>query len=113
MASLLIYSFDTVRETLSTKLAFRKIALLAQNLITSRLERFQTGRLVIWTPDEVDLHFGPKSTESVRFIVQSEEFWVRVLLFADIVGPSLTVMFETDTEICAYWYPYYLKPRLR
>ena len=67
------------------KTTFPMLAFMARHVITRKLENIQTGQLLVICSDGQKLRFGSAASTPVEIRVVSDEFWTRVLLFADLV----------------------------
>lgn len=66
---------------------FRKLlSRLAERAIVQQLEMLRTGQLLLIYPDGRQRIVGLGSKRPVELTIHSEDFWTRVLLYADIVG---------------------------
>lgn len=77
---------STITSTISV-VTWGPLVGLSRRSILSLLERIEQGSLRVETQDEV-FTFGPGSAPSCYLKVNSDVFWVRLLLFADMVSSS-------------------------
>ena len=91
MESLLLRVSSLAQGMALGKTSVPTLAFFARYLITQKLENIQTGQLLVICSDGLKLRFGSAASSPVELRVVSEEFWTRVLLFADIVcSPTLS-----------------------
>ena len=67
------------------KTTFPTLTSFARYVITQRLENIRTGQLLVECSDGRKLRFGTGANTPGELRIVSDEFWTRVLLFADIV----------------------------
>lgn len=64
---------------------------VSRSAICALLSRIEHGQLIIVDTDGSSLRFGDTTAQprgkKVELIVMREAFWVRMFLFADMVGP--------------------------
>ena len=85
MESLLLRISSMAQGMALGKTTFPTLAFLGRYVITQKLENIQTGQLLVVCSDGQKLRFGSAASTPVEIRVVSDEFWTRVLLFADLV----------------------------
>ena len=63
----------------------RVLSRLAEHVIVQRLEKIRSSQLLLIYPDGRQRIVGLGSEHSVELSIHSEDFWTRVLLYADMV----------------------------
>ena len=79
---------DTIRNALGG-ITWRPILSVSKSIIVSTFSRIVIGQLLLTTEDGEILHFGQSQKQNrivAKLTVRKEAFWVRLLLFADMVG---------------------------
>lgn len=65
--------------------ALPTLATLARYVIIQKLEKIQHGQLILKFPDGQELRLGSGPQSAVELRIVSDQFWTRVLLYADVV----------------------------
>ena len=74
----------------SKRLSLPTLASVARYVIIQKLENIQYGRILLTFRDGQVLSLGSGSEAAVELKIVSEQFWIRVLLYADLVRHILS-----------------------
>ena len=78
------------QSAVSKRLPLPTLAGIARHVIMQKLENIQYGRILFKFRDGQVLSLGSGSEAAVELKIVSEQFWIRVLLYADLVRHILS-----------------------